>query len=31
MNIPVIIETTGLVINGLKKNLETMPTTHSVS
>jgi len=31
MNIPVIIETIGIVINGLKKNLEVMPLTHSVS
>lgn len=31
LNIPVIIETIGIVINGLKKNLEAMPLTHSIS
>jgi hypothetical protein len=31
MNIPVIIETIGIVINCLKKNLEAMPVTPSIS
>jgi hypothetical protein len=31
MNIPVITEATGIVINGLKNTLEAMPVTHSVS
>jgi len=27
MNMPVITETIGMIINGLKKNMETMPLT----
>jgi hypothetical protein len=30
MNKPVIIETIGIAINGLKKNLEAMSVTHSI-
>jgi hypothetical protein len=31
MNMPVITETIGIVINGLKKSLEAIPVAHSVS
>jgi len=31
MNIPAITGTIGIVINGLKNNLEAMPVTHSIS